>query len=146
MPDPVLPGNPPVSADRCAALRGAAHIAADIAVDGRVTLDHCPKRLKEAEGIRLCTRERGVDSAASRRATQMRSGAWHTQIFLGRRMLRVEARQGRRVVLGSDTIMCPGPADRVPDAAGCPSKGELRARRMTGLWTTYSALWALMPS
>ena len=138
MPDPVLPGNPPIPLILRRSAR-ARRISLRISqLDGRVTLT-MPKRLKEAEGIAFAReKEAWIRQHLEARGADVLVGIG-AEFPLGGRMLRVEAGQGRRVVLGTDTISVPGPAARVPTRLAAHLK-ELARDRLTGACDDYSAL------
>ncbi|HBM41373.1 MAG TPA: M48 family peptidase, partial [Sulfitobacter sp.] len=137
MPDPVLPGNPPIPLILRRSAR-ARRISLRISqLDGRVTLT-MPKRLKEAEGIAFAReKEAWIRQHLEARGADVLVGIG-AEFPLGGRMLRVEAGQGRRVVLGTDTISVPGPAARVPTRLAAHLK-ELARDRLTGACDDYSA-------
>jgi predicted metal-dependent hydrolase len=138
MPDPVLPGNPPIPLILRRSAR-ARRISLRISqLDGRVTLT-MPKRLKESEGIAFAReKEEWIRQHLDARDADVPVGIG-AEFPLGGRMVRVVVGQGRRVLLGVDTIAVPGRADRVPARLAAHLK-ELARDRLAGACDDYAAV------
>ncbi|QFT57889.1 hypothetical protein FIU94_03545 [Sulfitobacter sp. THAF37] len=112
MTDPVLSGDPPIPLILRRSAR-ARRISLRISqLDGRVTLT-MPKRLAEREALAFARSKEGwIRKHLDARGADMDvvPGA---EIPVGGRLLRLVPGQGRRVLVGPDSIAVPGPEDRV---------------------------------
>ena len=138
MPDPFLPGDPPIPL----ILRRSAQarrISLRISqLDGRVTLT-MPKRLKEAEGLAFAReKESWIRKHLEARGADVAIGIG-AQFPLGGKMVRVEVGQGRRIQLGTETVRVPGREDRVPARLAAHLK-ELARDRLSGACDDYAAI------
>jgi predicted metal-dependent hydrolase len=137
MPDPILPGNPPIPLILRRSAR-AKRISLRISqLDGRVTLT-MPKRLKEADGLAFAReKEDWIRGHLDARGKDVPIGIG-AEFPLGGRMVLVVPGQGRRVHLGEASIAVPGREDRVPVRLAAHLK-ELARDRLAGACDDYAA-------
>lgn len=137
MDEVFLPGDPPIPLVLRRSAR-ARRISLRISqLDGRVTLS-MPARLPQAEALAFArTKENWIRKHLAARGADVLV-AIGAQIPVGGRMVEVVAGTERRVVLGTDTVAVPGPAERTGKRLGAYLK-EVARDRLAGASDDYAA-------
>jgi predicted metal-dependent hydrolase len=136
MPDPHLPGNPPIPLILRRSSQ-AKRISLRISqLDGRVTLT-MPKRLAECEALAFArSKETWIRKHLDARSVDV-VVALGAQIPLGGTLYKIRESKGQRVQITPDGIFVPGPPERVGKRLGAHVK-ELARDRLAGASDEYA--------
>lgn len=137
MPDPHLPGDPPIPLTLRRSAQ-AKRISLRISqLDGRVTLT-MPKRLAEREAIDFARSMEGwIRKHLDARGEDVHVGIG-TELPLGGRQYTVHSGKGRRVQITPEGIFVPGPEARMGKRLGAHLK-EIARDRLAGASDDYAA-------
>lgn len=137
MPDPHLPGDPPIPLTLRRSAQ-AKRISLRISqLDGRVTLT-MPKRLAEREAMDFArSKEAWIRKHLSARGEDVVVG-FGSELPLGGQMYLVQPCQGRRVQITPEGIFVPGAAERVGKRLSAHLK-EIARDRLAGASDDYAA-------